>query len=243
VDFINHATSELRVWEIEPVGQDAIKLGAEILGPYKIARSQVASLVKQAHALMRSSALAAIDRSLLSAARSSTLGKSDNPFKNLRETELARGSGTRVVPGLLTADGRLLIAGAKGAQSGIAVFVVDGGIASYQYWAGDIDKSAFNEKIEDAAIKSAGVGGAVAVAVLLGSGPGAILAIGIGSYIIADFGVQQWRENTRVRLLNLQDLEDIGVGVNPDIPLNVEHWDKRQLEGQRPPESFDASTR
>jgi hypothetical protein len=64
----------------------------------------------------------------------------------------------------------------------------------------------------------------VRVAVLLGAGPGVVIAVAMGSYIIADLAVQQWRENTRVCLLTLKDLQDIGIPVDPDIPPNVEHW-------------------
>ena len=110
----------------------------------------------------------------------------------------------------------------------LETIAVEGGIAYYQYWSGDIEESTLNEKLEDAAIKAAVVGGGVAVAVLLGSGPGVILAIGIGSYIIADFAVQQWRENTKDRFLTLKDLTDIGVPVDPNISLNVEQWSSQR---------------
>ena len=229
VNFINSTTTEFRAYELEAVGQGDIILGSkELLGPYKIARSRIKSAVKQAQALMRSAEIAANEKSILSKATSYTIGKSDDPFKNLKANNFAKKGGTRVVPGLLTADGRLLVACGKGATTTLGTIAVEGGIAYYQYWSGDIEESTLNEKLEDAAIKAAVVGGGVAVAVLLGSGPGVILAIGIGSYIIADFAVQQWRENTKDRFLTLKDLTDIGVPVDPNISLNVEQWSSQR---------------
>lgn len=224
VNFIKHSTSEFCTYEVQTVGDVDIKRGAKILGPFRLSRSKIQSLVKQAQALMRYSAIAGNQKSVLSKATSCTLCKTANPVKNVQNSNMAKKAGNRVVPGLLTADGRLLVACQGGGKSGVFVFLIDGGIASYQYCSGGIDKSVLNEKLQDATLKSTGSGGAVAVAILLGASPGALLAVGVGSYILADFAVQQWRENTRDRFLSPQDLKDIGLPVNPDIPLNVEHW-------------------
>jgi len=67
----------------------------------------------------------------------------------------------------------------------------------------------------------------MAVAVLLGTGPGALIAIGAGAYIITDFAVHEWRENTKDRFLTVKDLTDIGFPVDLNISLNADQWGRQ----------------
>ena len=129
-----------------------------------------------------------------------------------------------MVPGLLAADGRLLVSLKSGASAGLMVFAIDGGIATYSYVNGNINKPEFQEKLVDAAIKGTSVGGAVAVSVLLGAGPGGwvVLAVGIGAYEISDFAVSSWRMSQKRKYLTFADLEPFGIVSETTLDLKLD---------------------
>ena len=142
-----------------------------------------------------------------------------------KPTEINPKKPSRVlVPGLLAADGRLLVSLRAGAVDGAIVFALEGGIATYSYVNGDINKPDFQEKLVDAAIKGASVGGAVAVSVLLGAGPGGwvVLAVGIGAYEISDLAVNSWRRSQNRKYLTFEDLQPFGIVPETTLDLKLE---------------------
>ena len=58
-----------------------------------------------------------------------------------------RADGKMLHPGFLACDGRLLLAVKEGSKTALVVFAVEGGIASYQYFHGDILKQSYPIKI------------------------------------------------------------------------------------------------
>lgn len=128
-----------------------------------------------------------------------------------------------VRPGLLTADGRLLVAMKTGATSGFLVFAADAGMACYRYHQGDFQEAVFAEKISDAAMKGLVVGAAVGVAVMLGATPTGwcVLAVATATYIVIDSGIRIWREVRDRHYLKLEDLAAFGIPPDSIIkPIN-----------------------
>lgn len=129
-----------------------------------------------------------------------------------------------LVPGLLTADGRLMVSLKAGVSDGLVVFAIEAGIATYSYAHGNINNPEYQDKLVDAAIKGASVGGAVAVSVLLGAGPGGwvVLAVGIGAYEISDLAVNSWRRSQERKYLTFDDLEPFGIVPETTLDLKPE---------------------
>lgn len=133
-------------------------------------------------------------------------------------------SARKLVPGLLTADRRLLVALKGGVAEGLVVFAIEGGLATYSYVKGNINNPEFQDKLVDAAIKGVSVGGAVAVAVMLGAGPGGwvVLGVSIGAYEVCDFAVNAWRRNQARKHLTFADLEPFGIVSETTLDLKDE---------------------
>lgn len=129
-----------------------------------------------------------------------------------------------LAPGLLTADGRLMVSLKAGASDGLVVFAIEAGIATYSYAKGNINNPEYQEKLVDAAIKGTSVGSAVAVSVLLGAGPGGwvVLAVGIGAYEISDFAVNSWRMSQKQKYLTFEDLQPFGIVPETTLDLKLE---------------------
>lgn len=121
-----------------------------------------------------------------------------------------------VRPGLLAADGRLLVSLKSGAGAGAIAFAADAGATCYRYWQGGILDAEFADGIADAAQKGAVVGGAVGVAVLLGATPAGwcVLAVATAAYVVVDAGIRIWREIDERRFLSAEDLA--AFGIRPD---------------------------
>ena len=123
--------------------------------------------------------------------------------------------------GLLTSDGRLLLAVKEGGKTALMIIAIEGGIATYQYVSGGILKPEFEEKMVDAAIKGTSVGTAVGVAVFLGATPGGlvVLAVGTGAYFIVDKGIAMWREHQAKKYINIKDLAAYGISLDTTLDL------------------------
>lgn len=139
-----------------------------------------------------------------------------------------------VQPGLLLADGRLLVAMKTGASAGVLVFAIDGATACYNYLSGNITKPELRWELGKAAINGAAVSGCTAVAVILGASPGGlvVLGIGAGTYLVVDTVVQRWHQEHDKKYLSINDLKMLGletdspldIKIDESIPLNVENW-------------------
>lgn len=129
-------------------------------------------------------------------------------------TEVASVKGRRVVPGLLAADGTLLVGLQVGAFEGGLVFATEAGLAGYRYVRGDTLRADFLTEVSDAAIKGAAVGSATAVAVVLApAGPAGwiVAGVGIGTYMFVDSSLKTWHEYTNRKYVSLDDLKGFGV--------------------------------
>ena len=158
------------------------------------------------------------------------------PLKKSRFSQPSK-KGVCLRPGVLTADGRLLVAIGEGAEAGILVFALEGGMAVYEYWQGTIFKPEFQEKMVDAAIKGTAVGTAMGVAVLLGATPGGwvVFAVSAGVYIVSDIAITIWREHQAKSFLKIEDLQAYGIKLDtmlelqPDSTLTLPHDSTRDL--------------
>lgn len=158
-------------------------------------------------------------------------GKTAKDIERLARTRT--GSDVRVVPALVR-DGRLLVSLESGAGAGFLVFAVDAAAPSWQYAHGEILKPEYRERIVQAAINGAGVGGATAVMVILGANPAGLAVIGVatGAYIAIDKLQQVYRENRNAVYLTKADLLAFGipfdsvldVAIDKGIPLNLDNW-------------------
>ena len=137
----------------------------------------------------------------------------------------------QVRPGILAADGKLLVGLESGAAAGILVFSIDAGTAVCRLMQNDILRPEFERKVMDAAVKGTLVGGAVAVAVVLGTNPAGwvVLAVGFGAYYVTDAALTSWHESRDRQRLNTDDLKSFGIEStsildykNPDSPLEAE---------------------
>lgn len=86
--------------------------------------------------------------------------KSSRDLRNVAQTKV--NTDIKIAPGLIH-NGKLLVALESGIGAGLAVFAIDAGVPSWQYFKGDILKPDYREKISEAAINGATVGGATAV--------------------------------------------------------------------------------
>ncbi len=123
------------------------------------------------------------------------------------------GSNIQIRPGILAADGKLLVGLESGAAAGILVFSIDAGTAVCQLMQNDILKPEFERKVMDAAVNGTTVGGAVAVAVILGATPAGwvVLAVGFGAYYVTDAALTAWHESSDRQRLNAEDLKSFGI--------------------------------
>lgn len=133
-------------------------------------------------------------------------------------------SGKTLHAGLLTCDGRLLLAVKESGKTALMIIAIEGGIATYQYITGGILKSEFEEKMIEAVIKGTTVGTAVGVSVLLGATPGGLVvfAVGAGAYFIVDEGIAMWREHQARRYININDLAAYGIRLDTTLDLPQE---------------------
>ncbi len=130
--------------------------------------------------------------------------------------ELADLTGKRIVPGLLTAEGKLWVCLKTEAIEGGLVFATEAGIAGYRYVRGDTLRADFLTEVSDAAIKGAAVGSATAVAVVLApAGPAGwiVAGLGIGTYMFVDSSLKTWHEYSNRKYVTLDDLKGFGVDV------------------------------
>lgn len=163
-------------------------------------------------------------------------GAVESPAVKTRQKQLVKGDFAKsieakpskaarsIVPGLLTADGRLMVSLKSGATDALMVFAVEGGVATYSYVKSDIYKPEYHDKLVDAAIKGASVGSAVAVAVALGAGPAGwgVLGVSIGAYEVSDFAVAAWRKSQEQKYLTIEDLEPFGIPSETTLDLKDE---------------------
>lgn len=122
--------------------------------------------------------------------------------------------------GAITNDGRLLVSLKSGATAGLGVFAFEAGVATYEFYKGNLWTADYKRKLEDAAIKGASVGSCVGVAVYLGAVPGGwvVLAVGFTTYLVVDYALTLWNESRNQRYLSIDDLR--GFGIISDTPLD-----------------------
>lgn len=140
----------------------------------------------------------------------------------------------KVVPGLLAPNGKLFVALKSGASATAIVFSIDSGIATYQYLSGDLFTHEYKEKIVRSAINGTAIGGATAVAVLLGANPAGLVVAGVafGTYLIVDKTLDAYHEITDRYIFTPEDLQLFGlrvdsildIKIDEHIPLAVESW-------------------
>lgn len=128
---------------------------------------------------------------------------------------------TSVHAGALLADGRLFVAYRAGAESGILIFAIEAGTATYEYFRGDCLKPEYERKLTDAAVKGLTVGTVTAVAVSLAVAPGGFVLVGIatGAYVLTDCALRQWHEAQARRFLNRSDLAHFGIELQSPLEI------------------------
>ncbi len=119
-----------------------------------------------------------------------------------------------VVYGIMTAQ-KIIVP----LKSGLLTFAVDAGIATYSYLAGETWLADFQREVQYAAIRGTTVGTAIAVAIVLGATPGgwAVLAVGLGAYIITDLAIQIWKHYEAKQYLAMEDLSPFGISPSDSI--------------------------
>lgn len=147
-----------------------------------------------------------------------------NPLTRADYERVSKLYDTTVTVGLVTPEGKLLVALKTGAKAGIAVFAVDAGIATFSYLRNDINLPEFEEKIWDSVLKGTAVGSCTAVAVFLGATPGGwiVAGVGFGSYIIVDTAVKAWRNDQKRKYLNASDLKTWGLSVDSNLGIKID---------------------
>ena len=122
------------------------------------------------------------------------------------------GAKTEALTGLVTKTGKIIFPMKVGAETALLTFIVDGGIAYYQFNKGDINLPDCNEKLMDAAFRSVAVGGATAITVLVACNPAGIVIIGVsaGAYAVSDIAIKKYHEVLDRSLLKPGDLEPFG---------------------------------
>lgn len=137
-----------------------------------------------------------------------------------------------VKPGLVLPGGRVLLSIGEGLQAGLAVFAMEGGIACYHRFQGNMWRPEFERQIKASLVKGTAIGSATAVAVFLGSSPGGfvVLAVAAGSYIAVDFAVRKWHEYKDNQFITAADIAAFGIDVSNALEpseqgaLDVEAW-------------------
>lgn len=143
-----------------------------------------------------------------------------------KQSAISAAEKTVVAAGLIAPNGNILVPALRTAGiEGGAVFLVDAGIASYQYIQGDITRPEMVREVEDAAIKGGTVGGAAAVAVILGASPAGwvVIGVGAGAYFITDIALGYYHEYQDGKYLNDEDLKAFGI----DGPSPLDFQDLR----------------
>ena len=128
----------------------------------------------------------------------------------------------RPVPAAILPDGRLLCA----TEYGMFVIAIEMGLASVELWSGNINIEDFRRKATESTIKGVAVGGVSYAALYLGVTPGGltIFAIGMGSYIITDLGIKEYRRQEWVHQTNVKELAMFGI-INEDNPFTFSNSD------------------
>jgi len=138
-----------------------------------------------------------------------------------------------VVPAVITYDNKLLMSIKSSTFTGIATISIDGGSASYDYLKGNIYKSEFKEKILNATIKGLTVGGMESLVVFLVPSPHGLLllGVGVGTYIIVDNTLGEYKRYKEKHLLNRDDLKVYGIEMDSvldvndnNVALNIDKW-------------------
>jgi len=139
----------------------------------------------------------------------------------------------KVLAGVCTPEGRLIVSISEGAKAGLFVFSIEAGAATYEYLKGDVYKPEYERSLMDAAIKGTSVGGVTAVAVFLGATPSGwvVLGLAVGGYCLTDASLTRWHEVQNRRFVNRDDFAHLGIQVNsvldindPNVPLNIDRW-------------------
>ena len=144
-------------------------------------------------------------------------GTGQHPIKYSRRpltaTSIASRGRTAILSGVITFEGKVIIPLRNGITEGFLVIVFDAGTAYYQYYKGDIRKPELKKKLTEAAVKGTVVGSASAISITLGANPGGfvILAVGAGSYFMADLCIDRWKEMRNRHLLTTDDLRAFGI--------------------------------
>jgi len=169
------------------------------------------------------------------------MGKhSDAAISKIAEELLLKKPGTKtaVLTGVLAKNGKLIAAGKIGAETALLTFAVDGGIAYYDYCKGNINLPDLQRELYDAAVRSAAVGSATAVTLLIASTPGGLVlvAVSAGAYVIADFGIKKYHEVADGGLLKPGDLEAFGFKDEHNYSLNPSAWSSDHKQSLSPSE-------
>jgi len=165
---------------------------------------------------------------------SSTIYKSNVTSKNDYD-KIAKSLNKKAiaVPAVITYDNKLLMSIKSGAIAGIATIAIDGGSASYNYLKGNIYKSEFEEKILNATIKGASVGGMESLVIFLIPSPHGLLllGVGVGTYIIVDNTLGEYKRYKEKYFLNRDDLKVYDIEIDSilnindnNVPLNIDKW-------------------
>jgi hypothetical protein len=137
------------------------------------------------------------------------------------------------VPAVITYDNKLFMSIKSGTFTGIATIAIDGGSASYDYLKGNIYKSEFEEKVLNATIKGLAVGGMESLVVFLVPSPHGLLllGVGVGTYIIVDNTLGEYKRYKERHFLNRDDLKVYGIEMDSvldindnNVPLNIDKW-------------------
>ena len=98
-----------------------------------------------------------------------------------------------------------------GFVAGGMTLAIDGGIATYKYFDGQINKSELAEEIQDASIRALAVGTAVQVVYLLVATPHGLIVAGVAivTYMAADALISHFRQEYGQKYVTVQDLKGI----------------------------------
>ena len=214
---VNSATGQFRSSIAVPKGATEVELKA-LQGPLKISRY----LAKCTDIRNELGTLGGIKQRCLPEPRLVNIGAQPKAFQDYRSlaTDL-KTTRASVHAGALLPDGRLWAAYRVGAESGILVFAIEAGTATYEYFRGDCLAPEYELKITDAAINGMSVGTATAVAVALGVTPGGFVLLGIatGAYMLTDCAQTQWHEAQERRFLNREDLAQFGIKLQSPLEI------------------------
>lgn len=217
VNEINLSTREIRFFKVSHAGNSDIRLH-ELAGPTKIKyfERNFISKIKKLQCLR--------ENNFAKTMTAPKIWSQQHPLSRDDFESIAKNSfkdGTALKAGIMTSDGRLLVAMTEGAKTGFLIFGIESGIAYYSYLSGDILKPELEEKIIEAAIKGTVVGGCTAAAVFLGATPGGwvILGVSIGGYIITDTAISLWKEHQARKYLTIDDLKAYGIEMDSILAI------------------------